>query len=43
MKLFWIYGVIICMLFIAAGERGFVVSSMFQSAQWSPQGRAIHK
>ncbi len=43
MKLYWLYGVIICILFAAAAARGFVVSSMFQSAQWSPQGHAVHK
>ena len=43
MKTYWIYGAVICILFAVAGERGFVAASMFQSAQWSPQGRGVHK
>jgi hypothetical protein len=43
MKFYWIYGVVICILFAAAGARGYVVSSMMQPARWSPQGHAIHK
>ncbi len=43
MKIYWIYGAILCILFVAAAERGFVFASMFQSTHWSPQGRAIHK
>ncbi len=43
MKIYWIYGAIICILFVAAGERGFVVSSMLQPVRWGPQGHAIHK
>ena len=43
MRTYWIYGMIICILFAAAGARGYVVSSLFQDTKWSPQSRAIHK
>jgi hypothetical protein len=43
MRNFWTYGIIICILFAAAGGRGYAVSSLFLGTKWSPQGRAIHK
>ncbi len=43
MKVYWIYGAIICILFTAAGARGYVLSSVFQPVHWAPQGHAVHK
>lgn len=43
MRAYVIYGVILCMLFFAAGSRGYVVTSMLRPAQWSPPGHGVHK
>ncbi len=44
MKIFIAYGVIILMLFFAAGTRGLVLSGMMQGAHWGSQGHGqYHK
>lgn len=45
MKVFLVYGIIICSLFFIAGTRGFVLtSSMLQAANWGPLGHSqYHK
>lgn len=42
MKIFIVYGIVICFLFFAAGTRGYVISSMMQAAKWGPQGHSMY-
>ena len=42
MKIFIVYGIVVCILFLAAGTRGYVISSMTQSAKWGPQGHSMY-
>jgi hypothetical protein len=34
MKIYIVYGLIICTLFAAAGTKGFVVASLMQPGRW---------
>ncbi|MDA8083496.1 MAG: hypothetical protein M0024_07560 [Nitrospiraceae bacterium] len=42
MKLYLLYGAIICALFFGAGLRGYVLSGITQSAKWGPQGHGMY-
>jgi hypothetical protein len=42
MKIYIVYAAIICSLFFAAGARGFVLSSIAQTAKWGPQGHGMY-
>lgn len=44
MKKYLAYGVITCLLFFAAGAKGFVVSGLLHAANWGPVGQGqTHK
>ncbi len=44
MKIFIAYGILISLLFFAAGSRGFVLSSFLHQAKWGPAGQSqYHK